>query len=361
MGNSLFSRLWTLFGVPCVNVPAYTGASKRGPDMASPICLGLAARTLAALLLAATCASAQAAEPAYPSRPVRLLVGFGVGGGVDTLARILAPKLSESMGYTWVVDNRTGASGNISSELVARANPDGHTVLIILNTQLTASPSLYKLPFDVQRDLQPITTLGTSDQMLVVHPAVPAATLKEFIALAKQKPGAFNYASTGPGSVDHLGTELLNKRTGIKLVHISYKGGGQAAAALLAGEVQVRIGAAASTIPLVTTNRLRALAIASGKRSRLLPELPTVAESGYPGYEVNVWYAFLAPAGTPASIVERIRTETIKALQAPDVQGQLDRGGVNPASSTPAELAKRLSAEGEALAGLIKELGIRAQ
>jgi tripartite-type tricarboxylate transporter receptor subunit TctC len=327
--------------------------------MATPI--GLISRTLASLALAGIWAFAQAAEPAYPSRPVRLVAGFGVGGGVDTLARVLATKLSETMGHTWVVDNRTGASGNISTELVARATPDGHTVLIILNTQLTANPSLYKLPFDVQRDLEPITTLGTSDQILVVHPGVPAATLKEFVALAKQKPGAFNYASTGIGSVDHLGMELLNKRAGISLVHISYKGGGQASAALLAGEVHVRIGAAASTAPFVTNGRLRALAIASAKRSKLLPELPTVAELAYPGYEVNVWYAFLVPAGTPKNIVERIRTETIKALQAADVQAQLDRAGVNIASSTPAELAKRLSSEARVLAGLIKELGIRAQ
>jgi tripartite-type tricarboxylate transporter receptor subunit TctC len=232
---------------------------------------------------------------------------------------------------------------------------------MILNTQLTANPSLYKLPFDVQRDLQPITSLGSSDQMIVVHPSVPAATLKEFIALAKQKPGAFNYASTGIGSVDHLGTELLNKRAGIKLVHVTYKGGGQAGAALLAGEVQVRIGAAASTIPTVQSGRLRALAIASGKRSKLLPDLPTVAELGYPGFEVNVWYALFAPAGTPHGIIERIRTQTIKAMQAADVQAQLDRAGVNPLTSTPEELAKRIRAETDVLAALIKALDIRAQ
>ena len=281
---------------------------------------------------AAACSIAQAAEPAYPTRPVRLVLGFGAGGGTDLLARTLAPKLSEALGTTWVVDNRTGASGNLATEIVVHANPDGHTVLMVLNTQLTANPSLYKLSFDVQRDLQPITTLGASDQMLVVHPSVPAATLKDFIALAKQKPGAFNYASTGIGSVDHLGTELLNKRTGIKLVHVSYKGGGQASAALLAGEVQVRIGAAASTFPVVASGRLRALAIASGKRSKLAPELPTVAELGYPGYEVNVWYAFLVPARTPSRIFERIRAETMKALQLPDIQSQLDRAGVNPAT-----------------------------
>ena len=309
----------------------------------------------------AAASAAPAAEPAYPVRPVRLVLGFGAGGGTDLLARTIAPKLGEALGHTWVVDNRTGASGNLSTEIVARANPDGHTVLMILNTQLTANPSLFKLPFDVQRDLQPITTLGSSDQILVIHPGVPASTLKEFIAAAKQKPGAYNYASTGVGSVDHLGTELLNQRAGIKLVHVSYKGGGQAGAALLAGEVQVRIGAAASTIPMVSSGRLRALAMASGTRSRLLPELPTVAELGYPGYEVNVWYALLVPAGTPHRIVERIRTEAIKALQTADVQAQLERAGVNAQTSTPAELAKRIRAETAALGALIKDLGLRVQ
>ena len=315
----------------------------------------------AALAFPGPWVAAQAAEPAYPARPVRLVIGFGVGGGVDMLARTIAPKLSEAMGHTWVVDNRTGASGNLATEIAARANPDGHTVLLTLNTQLTANPSLYKLPFNVQRDLQPVTSLGSSDQIVVVHPSVPAATLKDFVALAKQKPGALNYASTGIGSVDHLGTELLNKRAGIKLVHVTYKGGGQAAAALLANEVQVRIGAAASTIPTVQGGRLRALAIASGKRSKLLPDLPTVAELGYPGFEVNVWYALFAPAKTPNGIIERIRAEAIKALQAADVQTQLDRAGVNIQTSTPAELGQRIRAETEVLAALIRELDLRVQ
>ncbi|MCC6532397.1 MAG: tripartite tricarboxylate transporter substrate binding protein [Burkholderiales bacterium] len=315
----------------------------------------------ASTALAAAATAAPAAQSAYPVRPVRLVVGFGVGGGTDLLARTIAPKLSEALRHTWVVDNRTGASGNLSTEIVVRANPDGHTILMVLNTQLSANPSLFKLPFSVQRDLQPITMLGASDQILVIHPGVPAHTLKEFIALAQQKPGAFNYASTGIGSVDHLGTELLNQRAGIKLVHVTYKGGGQASAALLAGEVQVRIGAAASTIPMVSSGRLRALAMASAKRSRLLPELPTVAELGYPGYEVNVWYALLAPAGTPSRIVERIRTETIKALQSADVQAQLERAGVSAQTSTPAELAQRVSSETMLLGALIKDLAIRVQ
>lgn len=316
---------------------------------------------LGLLGIAALAVFSHAADMTYPTRPVRLVIGFGVGGGVDMLARTIAPKLSEAMGQTWVVDNRTGASGNLSTELVARASPDGHTVLMTLNTQLTANPSLYKLPFSVQRDLQPITSLGASDQMIVVHPSVPATTLKEFIALARQKPGALNYASTGIGSVDHLGTELLNKRAGIKLVHVTYKGGGQAAAALLANEVQMRIGAAASTIPTVQSGRVRALAIASGKRSKLLPDLPTVAELGYPGFEVNVWYALFVPAKTPRAIVERIRAEAIKALQAPDVQTQLERAGVNAQTSTPEELGKRIRTEGDLLAALIKDLDIRPQ
>lgn len=321
----------------------------------------LAVTATGALALIAAASFTHAAEPSYPVRPVRLVLGFGVGGGTDLLARTIAPKLSEAMGQSWVVDNRAGASGNLSTELVARATPDGHTVLMVLNTQLTANPSLYKLTFDVRRDLRPVTSLGMSDQMIVVHPSVPATTLKEFIAVAKSKPGVFNYASTGVGAVDHLGTELLNQRAGIKLVHVSYKGGGQAQAALLSGEVHLRIGAAASTMPFVADGRVRALAIASAKRSKLLPKLPTVAELGYPGFEVNVWYAFLVPAGTPERVIERIRAETNRALQAPDVQAQLDRAGVNVFTSTPAELAQRIRAESDLLAGLIKDLGLRVQ
>lgn len=317
--------------------------------------------TLALLAVCAAAGIAQAAEPAYPTRPVRLVVGFAPGGGGDTMARIIAPKLSDSMGQTWVVDNRSGATGNLATEIVARANADGYTMLLGVETSITANPSLYKLPFNVQKDLQPITLLAMVDQILVVHPSVQAKTVPELVALAKQKPGALNYGSAGTGSANHLGMLMLEKRAGISMVHVPYKGGGPRSIALLAGEIQASMGSVASMITFVQAGRLRGLAIASGKRSRLVPDLPTVAESGYPGYDASSWYALLAPGGTPKSITERIRNDTLKALQSAETQANMERLGLEPASSTQAELAARIKTESATWAGVIKEAGIRAE
>lgn len=303
---------------------------------------------------------AHAADAAYPTRPIRLVVGFAPGGGTDVQSRILAPKLSDAMGQTWVVDNRGGAGGNFATEIVARANPDGHTVMLALDTQLTANPSLYKLSVDVERDLQAVTLISLSDLILVVHPSVQARTFKELVALAKQKPGALNYASAGTGTPVHLSAELLKKRAGIDIVHIPYKGGGPAAAAVLAGESQLMIGSAASTIQFVSAGRLRALASTGPRRSKLLPEVPTVDESGYPGFEVTLWYALFVPGGTPKSIVERIRNEVLKVMQQSDVQAAISRQGLDPVTSTPAELAARVKKESGVWAGIIKEARIRA-
>lgn len=316
---------------------------------------------LALLVLSAAAAAAFAAEPAYPTRPIRLVVPFAPGGGVDVMSRILSPKLTDAMGQTWVVDNRAGAAGNLGADIVARASPNGYTVLAALNTQLTANPSLYKLPFSVEKDLQPITMLCTAEHIVVIHPSVQAKTLTEFIALAKQRPGAFNYASAGVGSSIHLAAELLKKRTGIQMSHVAYKGAGPAVAAMLAGETQVLAGTVVSTIQLIQAGRLRALASTGAKRSKVLPELPTVAESGYPGFDADAWYALLVPAGTPRYIVERIRTETIKAIQHPDSQAAMARLGLNPETTTPEELGARLKAETATYAAIIKEAGIRAE
>ena len=304
---------------------------------------------------------AQSAEPPYPSRSIRLVVPFAPGGGLDVLARIISPRLSEAMGQTWVVDNRSGAGGNLGAEIVVRANPDGHTVLIALSQQLTANPSLYTLPFSIEQDLQPVTMLATAEHILVVHPSVPAKTLKEFIALAKQNPGTLNYASSGVGTPVHLGAELLKKRAGIDMVHVAYKGGGPAAAALLGGEAKVMVASAASTIAFVKAGRLRALATTATRRSRLLPELPTIAESGYPGFEVSVWFAMLVPRATPKSVVQRIRNETIKVMQHPDVQGTMATQGLEAETSTASELAARIKTEAAMWAAIINELGIRAE
>ena len=318
-------------------------------------------RIASALILLSACVVTQAAEPPYPTRPIRMVVPFAPGGGSDILARTLAPKLSAATGQTWVVDNRSGAAGNLGAEIVARANPDGYTVLKALNTQLTANPSLYKLPFNVQKDLQPVTMLATADHVLVVHPSVQAKTFKEFLALAKQKPGALNYASAGSGSAIHMAAELLKYRTGIDLVHIAYKGGGPAALAVLSGEAQVMTATAASVLPFLTAGRLRALATTGPRRSKVLPDLPTVAESGYPGFDTSQWYGILVPAATPRSITERIRNEMLKALQQPDVRAALVSQGVELETTTPEELAARIKTETATNAAVIKAAGIRVE
>jgi tripartite-type tricarboxylate transporter receptor subunit TctC len=315
------------------------------------------------MLLGGVALAAPAADGSarYPARPVRLLVPFAPGGGADTLARIITPKLSDAMGQTWIVDNRGGAGGNLAAELVANANPDGQTVFMGFSTVLTVNPSLYKLAFNVQKDLQPVTLLATAQYILVVHPSVQATSVKELVALAKAKPKSLNYASAGVGSPLHLAAELFKKRAGIDMVHIAYKGGGPAAAALLAGQVQVLFGSVASTLPHVKSGRLRALATTGAQRSKVAPDLPTIAESGYPGYEVGSWYAFVVPAGTPKAIVERIRNETIKALAHTDVQQAMARQGLEPETSTPAQLAERIKRETATWAGVIKDAGIKAQ
>ena len=304
---------------------------------------------------------AVAGEPAYPTRPVRLVVPFAPGGGADTTARIMAPKLTELMGQHWVVDNRTGAGGNLASEIVARASPDGHTVLLAIDSQLTANPSLYALPFSVEKDLQPVIVICATDQILVVHPGVTANTFKEFIALAKAKPGSFRYGSGGVGSSNHLAAELLKKTTGIDIVHVPYKGAGPSIAGILAGEIQMNISSPASTVGFVTSGKLRALARTGLKRTKVLPDVPTVAESGYPGFEAMQWYGFIVPGATPQNVVARIREDTRKALQAADIQAGMERLGLEPDATTGPQLAARLKKETAMWAGVIKEAGIRLQ
>jgi tripartite-type tricarboxylate transporter receptor subunit TctC len=319
--------------------------------------------TIALALLAMGTATglARAAEPAYPTRPVRLIIPSAPGGGMDTLGRMLSPKLGDAMGQLWVVDNRPGAGNNLGAEIVARANPDGHTVLMALGNQLTVNPLIYKMPFSVEKDLRPITMLAIAEHILVVHPSVQARTVKELVALAKQKPGALSYASGGVGSSLHLGSELLKKRAGIDMVHIPYKGGGPAAAAVLTGESQMMIGTLSSTIQYVSAGRLRALAITGAKRSKVLPDLPTMVESGYPGFDADSWFALLVPGATPIGIVERIRNEALKALQHADVLAGMARQGLSPEISTPAELAARVKREAAMWADVIKDAKISVQ
>lgn len=302
-----------------------------------------------------------AVEPPYPTRPVRLLVPFAPGGGSDTLARIISARLSEQMGQTWVIDNRGGAGGNLAAETVARANPDGHTVFIALSTVITANPSLYKLSFSVERDLDPAVMLAGAQYILVVHPSVQAKTVSDLVSLAKQKPNSLNYASGGVGTPLHLAAELLKKRAGIQMTHVAYKGGSPAAASVLAGETQLLFGSFAASMPHIKSGKLRALATTGAKRAKSLPDLPTVAESGYPGFEVATWYGLLVPARTSPSIIGRLYRESLKALEHPEVQKAMAAQGLEPEPGDGATMAARMKAETAMWAGVIRDAGIQAR
>jgi tripartite-type tricarboxylate transporter receptor subunit TctC len=320
-------------------------------------------RLLVALWIAsfAGAAVSEAADIAYPTRPVRLLVPFAPGGGSDALARIITPKLTDTLGQTWVVDNRGGAGGNLAAETVAKAAPDGHTVFLGFATVLTVNPALYKLSFSMERDLAPVTLLATAQYILVLNASVPASTVKDFIALAKQKPGGLNFSSGGTGTPLHLAAELFSKRAGIRMVHVPYKGGGPAVAALLAGEVQVLFGSVAASMPQVKAGKLKALATTGIKRSSVAPELPTLDESGFPGFDVGTWYAFLVPAKTPAFIVTRLRNEAMRTVALPDVQKVMAAQGLEVETSTPQELAARIKRESAVWAEVIRDAGIKGE
>lgn len=320
----------------------------------SAICFFLAAVALPALVHGA-------AAVQYPTRPVRLVVPFAAGGGADTLSRIIAPKLSDALGQTWVVDNRGGAAGNLAAEIIADAAPDGHTVFMGFSTVLTVNPSLYKLRWTVEKNFQAVSLLATAQYILVIHPSVKAGTVKELTALAKQNPKTLNYASAGVGSPLHLAAELFKKRADVNMVHLPYKGGGPAAAAVLAGEAHVIFGSVASSMPHVKAGRLKALATTGAKRSKVAPELPTLAESGFPGFNVTSWYAFLVPGKTPAAIVRLLHDEAVKAVALFDVQQAMSRQGLEAETSSPQQLSERIKAETAMWAEVIKSAGIKAE
>jgi tripartite-type tricarboxylate transporter receptor subunit TctC len=322
--------------------------------------LQLLARCVAVCVLFGVTAVAWPGE-AYPTRPVRLLLPFAPGGGSDIIARVITPKLYEALGQQWVIDNRGGAAGNIAAEIVARAPPDGHTVFLGFSTVLTVNPLLYKLPFDVQRDLVPVVMLTAGQYMLVVHPAVKADNLKEFISLAKARPNTLNYASAGIGTPLNLAAELFKSRTGVTMTHVPYKGGGPASAAVLAGEVQVLFASLPSSLPHVKTGRLKALAVTGSKRAALAPELPTFAEAGFPGFQVTSWYGFLVAARTPVHIVTTLHDEGVRMMQLPDVREQIMRQGLEVAVQGPAEFAAQIREETAIWAKVIRNAGIRLE
>ena len=310
-----------------------------------------------ALLLGASVLSASAAD--FPTKPVRLVIGFAPGGGTDTTARALSNKLSASLGQQVVVDNRPGHSGTIAADIVSKATPDGHTVLLG-TIALVVNPSLTeKMPFDTLKDLAPVTQAADSTNILVVHPSVPAKSVKELIALAKAKP--LNAGSSGVGGTGHLAVELFNLQAGTKITHVPYKGGGPAMVDLLAGNIQLIFATAASSIGHIKAGKVRAIAVSTAKRSALVPDLPTVAEAGLPGYEANNWNGFFVPAKTPRPIINRLNKEIAAALNAPDIKEFLFKQGLDAAPNTPEQFAAYMKSVMAKWAKVIKAAGIKPQ
>ncbi|HUF80518.1 MAG TPA: tripartite tricarboxylate transporter substrate binding protein [Burkholderiales bacterium] len=317
---------------------------------------GLVSCTLA--IAAAGVSHAQSAD-AYPSKPVRMIVPFAAGGSADTLARILGPLLHERWGQQLIVDNRPGAGGNIGADLVAKAAPDGYT-LLMGTIALAISPGVYsKLPFDVARDFQPITMVASVPMILVVHPTVPARSVKELIALAKAKPGALTYSSAGNGTPSHLAGAMFESMTGTKMVHVPYKGGAPAVVDLLAGHVSLMLDNSLSVPAHIKAGRLRALGVSTTTRSSTLPEIPTIIEAGLPGYEFNSWFGVFAPAGTSRDIVSRLHADIARILADKAVQEKLRSQGAQAVGNTPAEFERLVKRDIERLAAVSKRAGAR--
>jgi len=297
----------------------------------------------------------------YPAKSVRIVLGFSAGGSSDILARLLATKLTDTLGQTVVIDNRPGAGGNIAAELVAKSPPDGYTLLLGNQGIFATNVSLYsKIGYDPLRDFAPIVLLASQPNVLVVHPSLPVKSVKDLIALAKRNPDELNYASSGSGAATHLAGELFKSMAGVRIVHIPYKGAPQALSDVIAGQVQLMFASVTSAKAQMDANRLRALAVSDTKRLGVLPQLPTISEAGLPGYEARAWHGVVAPAGTPAAVVTRLNGEFQKAIQLPDVRANLAAQGAEVLGSTPQEFAAYIKSEIPKWARIIKESGARA-
>ena len=285
------------------------------------------------------------AQTAWPAKPIRLIVGFAAGGSTDVTARIIAQALSDRLGQPVVVENRGGAGGNIGADAVAKAEPDGYTLLMATSSTFAANPNLYKtLPFDVQKDFAPITVTAFIPNLLVVNPSVPANNVADFIAYLKANPDKLNFASAGNGTSQHLSGELFNSLAGVRMTHVAYRGGAPAVTDLLGGQVQVIFAPLVEVIQQVRAEKLKALGITTAKRSPLLPDVPTILKS-LPGYEVALWNGLLAPAKTPPDIIDRINRATIEALRSPEVKAKLAEQGSEPVGNTPAEFKAFIESE----------------
>ena len=314
---------------------------------------------LACVLLLNAWVSDTVAQP-YPARAVRLIVPYAPGGGTDILARALAPRVSEALGQSLVVENRPGAGGNIGADAVAKAAPDGYTLVMAANT-IAINAGLGKLPFDPIKDFAPVTMLASAPMLLVVHPGVTAKSTAELIALARANPARLNFSNPGNGTPQHLAEELFNRMAGIEIQHVVYKGGGPALLDLVAGTTQAAVLTMASVKPFVQNGKLRVLAVATAKRSQAMPEVPTIAESGVPGYEADLWYGIMAPAGTAREVVQRLNEAFARALTAPEVQERLGALGFEAAPGTPERLGEIHRNDVAKYGKLIREAGIKGE
>lgn len=316
--------------------------------------------SLAASILFST-GIVQAQQP-YPSRAVRVVVPYPPGGGNDIIGRIVAEDLGKRLGQQAVVDNRPGGSTSIGAEIVARSAADGYTLLITSHTTYALLPNLRpKLPYDPQRDFEPVSLLATQSFALAVHPSLPVNNVKQVIALAKSRPGQLTFSSAGAGTGTHFSGEQFKVLAKLDMLHVPYKGGNTAVTAVLSGETTMTFGSLSALSPFVTTKKLRLIAVTSGKRSPLDPKIPTIAESGLPGYEMTPWYGLTVPKGTPQSIVERLNTTVVAGLQTRELQERMARVGYEPEGSTPAQLAAHIKAELTRYAILIKTIGFREE
>jgi tripartite-type tricarboxylate transporter receptor subunit TctC len=302
---------------------------------------------------------ASSAQPHYPSKPVRLVVGQAPGGATDVIARLVSPKLGEQLGQQVIVENRTGAAGSIGAAFIAKSAPDGYN-LLVASSSYAINPSLYTdMPFDPARDLLPVTLIAEAPFLLVVHPSMPVHSVKELVALAKQKPGTLNYASGGNGSSGHLAGELFKFLAGVNIVHIPYKGAGPALVDVMAGQVHFTFGSVLSSMGHVKNGRLRGLGVTGAKRSSGAPELPTIAEAGVKGYQTTSWYGLLAPANTSGQIVNLLSVSMNKAVQSPEVKNKILNDGAEPDGGTPKQFQELMSAEMRRAAEIVKRAGIK--
>jgi len=313
------------------------------------------------LLALATPAAAQSAA-SFPSKPVRIIVPFAPGGTSDVLARAIGQKLSDTWKQPVVVDNKPGAGGNIGAEMVAKAEPDGHTLLLLDVGTLTISPSIYpKLGYDPVKDLAPITMVAVSPHALVIHPSIPANSVKELIAWAKANPGKINFASAGNGTAVHLAGEQFKLMTGIEMVHVPYKGGAQALTAMVGGEVNMTLNGLLATLPHIKSGKLKALAIAGKTRSPALPDLPTVAEAGVPGFQSGSWQGLLASGGTPKEVVTKINAAVVQVLQTPEIKERMAAQGADVVGDSPEQFGAFIRDEKVRWAKIVKDANIKVE